>query len=316
MPTYRAFIDAIATQFRQAGLSYGHGTTNADDEAAWLVLHAAGQAFEILPELLDRVAPQDVLRQATRLAKRRVSERIPMAYLLNEAWLGDHRFYVDDRVIVPRSYLAELLRLRLRPWVQPARIRRILDLCTGSACLAIIASEAFPKALVDAVDLSSDALAVARKNVSLHRLQDRIRLLQSDLFSALNGEQYDLILTNPPYVLDRVMQKLPEEYRREPVMALAGGKSGLDLISPILRQSADHLTDNGWLFMETGHARPAVVRRHPQIEFIWPLTSGGDDCVLAVQTEQLKQAQRPVQSSPRPSVKRHRARSVAKPDRA
>ena len=316
MLTYRAFIDTLAARFRQAGLSYGHGTTNADDEAAWLVVHSAGAAFETLPELLERPVPRGVVNRAARLADQRIEDRVPMAYLLHEAWLGDHRFYVDQRVIVPRSYLAELLRRRLQPWVRHSRIRRVLDLCTGSGCLAIIAAEAFPEALVDAVDLSREALAVAQKNVNDYRLADRIRLIRSDLFTALNGERYDLILTNPPYVLDRVMRRLPEEYRQEPVMALAGGRSGLDLINPILQQSADYLAAEGWLFMETGHARRAVVKHHTDIRFIWPETSGGNDCVLAVQKESLQPARRPVQTPPRSPAKKRRARSAAKPGRA
>lgn len=316
MPTYRAFIDAIAARFRRAGISYGHGTTNAEDEAAWLVVHTADQPFEALPDLLERPLPGDAMRRASRLAGQRIRKRVPLAYLLHEAWLGDYKFYVDDRVIVPRSYLAELLRRRLSPWVQASRVMRILDLCTGSGCLGIIAASTFPKAQVDAVDLSDAALAVAQKNVNDYGLSKRVRLLRSDLYSALNGEQYDLILTNPPYVLDRVMQQLPEEYRREPTLALAGGRSGLDLVNPILRQSRDHLRDKGWLFVETGHARSAVTKRHPDIPFIWPETSGGDDCVLAVQKEQLKPAPRPVQSAPNPSAKTRHVRSAAKPDRA
>ena len=302
--TPRQLIAAAAARFRQARLAYGHGTLNADDEAAWLVVHALGCPFEELPARIDQPLPPAITRRAQRLFDRRIAERIPAAYLTQEAWLGEHRFHVDERVIVPRSYIAELLRNRLRPWIArtPARI---LDLCTGSGCLAIVAAHTFPRAQVDAVDLSAEALAVARRNVRDHRLVSRLRLLRSDLFSALSGRRYELILSNPPYVGDAAMRRLPAEYRHEPALALHGGRDGLDLVRRILEEAPDHLEPKGWLVMEVGHYRARVERAFPRLPFIWAETSGGDDCVLLLQREALRQGAAP-DSQPRPAAVRLR----------
>lgn len=280
--TPRRLITAAARRFRAAGLAYGHGTTNADDEAAWLVVHALGCPFEALAERIDQPVSAAVARRAEGLFRRRIAERIPAAYLTGEAWLGEHRFRVDPRVIVPRSFIAELLRERLQPWLGARQApRTVLDLCTGSGCLAIVAAHTFPRAAVDGADLSREALAVARRNVADHGLQARIRLQASDLFAALGGRRYDLILTNPPYVRAAAMRALPAEYRHEPAMALGGvGDDGLDLVRRILAAAPDHLTDRGWLVMETGHARARVERAFPRLPFIWAETSGGTDCVL------------------------------------
>ncbi len=304
--TARQLIAVAAKRFRSARLAYGHGTLNADDEAAWLTVHALGCAFEELPARLDRPLIPAALKKALQLFERRVAERIPAAYLTREAWLGEHRFYVDERVIVPRSYIAELLRGRLQPWLSPRRPpQTILDLCTGSGCLAIVAAHTYPKAQVDAVDLSAPALAVARRNVREHKLGDRLHLLRSDLFTALEGRRYDLILTNPPYVGVSAMRALPAEFRHEPVMALAGGHDGLGLVRRILDQAAAHLMPGGWLVMEVGHYRPRVERAFPRLPFIWAETSGGDDCVLLIQREALQSAAPPVRPS-RPAVARRR----------
>ncbi len=287
--TPRQLIAAAATRFRKARLAYGHGTLNAGDEAAWLMVHALGCPFEDLPSRLDRPLAAAVARRAQALFDRRIAERIPAAYLTREAWLGEHRFYVDPRVIVPRSYIAELLRDRLRPWLPGRRDpETVLDLCTGSGCLAIVAAHAFPRAAVDAVDLSAAALAVARRNVRDHWLVSRLRLLRSDLFAALHGRHYDLILSNPPYVGDTAMRRLPAEYRHEPELALHGGRDGLDLVRRILDEAPDHLTPGGWLVMEVGHYRARVERAFPRLPFIWAETSGGDDCVLLLQREALR----------------------------
>jgi len=304
--TPRQLIAAAAARFRKARLAFGHGTLNADDEAAWLMVHALGCPFEELPARIDQPLSFATVQRAQRLFDRRIAERIPAAYLTREAWLGEHRFYVDERVIVPRSYIAELLRDRLQPWL-PAHHppETILDLCTGSGCLAIVAAHTFPEARVDAVDVSADALAVARRNLRAHGLASRLRLLRSDLFSALAGRRYDLILSNPPYVGDSAMRRLPSEYRHEPELALHGGRDGLDLARRILDAAPDHLEPEGWLVMEVGHYRARVERAFPRLPFIWAETSGGDDCVLLLQREALQQAAGP-DSRPRPAGARPR----------
>ena len=286
--TPRQLITDAARRFRAARLAYGHGTLNAADEAAWLTVHALGCPFEALEARLDEPLSAATARRAQRLFARRITERIPAAYLTREAWLGPHRFHVDEHVIVPRSYIAELLQTRLHPWLLPRRPpQTILDLCTGSGCLAIIAAHTFPRAQVDGADLSAAALAVARRNVRAHRLAQRVRLIRSDLFDALPGKRYDLILTNPPYVRATVMRRLPAEFRHEPQLALHGGGDGLDLVRRILREAAAHLQPRGWLVMEVGHNRARVERAYPDLPFIWAETSGGDDCVLLLQREAL-----------------------------
>lgn len=302
-----AVIAAAAQRFRAAGLAYGHGTLNADDEAAWLVVHALGCPFEALPRQLSQPMPAAAMRKAQALIKRRITERIPAAYLTREAWLGEHRFYVDERVIVPRSYIAELLRARLKPWLSTRAPAAILDLCTGSGCLGIVAAHTWPRARVDGVDLSAAALAVARRNVREHRLQDRMHLLRSDLFAALPAARWDLILSNPPYVGAAAMRRLPAEYRHEPEMALAAGSDGLDLVRRILAEAPHHLNPGGWLVMEVGHYRARVERAFPRLPFIWAQTSGGDDCVLLLKRESFPQAAGPAAPPRRKAAPRRSA---------
>ena len=305
--TPRQLIAAAARRFRAARLAYGHGTLNADDEAAWLMVHAMRRPFEELAALLDRPVTAAVMSRANDLFERRIRERIPAAYLTREAWLGNYRFHVDPRVIVPRSYIAELLRVRLQPWLLPRRQpRSILDLCTGSGCLATVAAHTFPGAVVDAVDLSPAALAVAKCNVREHRMTERVRLLRSDLFAGLHGRRYDLILTNPPYVRESVMRTLPAEYRHEPVLALHGGNDGLDLVRTILDEAPDHLNPQGWLVLEVGHNRPRLERAFPALPFIWAETSGGDDCVALLQRESLLPLPTAPARKPRPAAARRR----------
>lgn len=314
LSTARQLIAEGARRFRSARLAYGHGTLNANDEAAWLVVHAMGCPFEALEDRLDLPVSARARRKALDLFGQRITRRIPAAYLTREAWLGEHRFYVDPRVIVPRSYIAELLRSRLRPWLAPRRQpASILDLCTGSGCLAIVAAHAYPRAAVDAVDLSAPALAVARRNVDEHRFSERIDLRRSDLFSALQGRRYDLILSNPPYVGAAAMRGLPAEYRHEPELALAGGRDGLDLVRRILGEASGHLNDGGWLVMEVGHYRARVERAFPRLPFIWAETSGGDDCVLLLQKESLPAT--PVRPRPEPAPRPSGARRPRRPAR-
>ena len=260
--TLGELIRKTERRLRAARLHYGHGTDNPHDEAAFLVLRGLGLPFDA-----DLRRPADP-RNVEPLVRRRIEERIPAAYLLNEAWLAGVPFYVDRRVIIPRSHIAELLAARLEPW-RPARVHRVLDLCTGSGCLAVLAARAFPGARVDATDLSAAALAVARRNVVRHRLRRRIRLVRSDLFSALKGSRYDLIVTNPPYVSSSAMRRLPPEYRHEPGLALAAGKQGLDVVARIVAAARQHLTPNGLLVCEVGDRRKVVERAFPHLPFIW-----------------------------------------------
>jgi ribosomal protein L3 glutamine methyltransferase len=279
---------SAAARLERAGVSFGHGTTNAVDEAAWLVLHTLDLPVDQLGPHLDLQVNPAHEKAAASLVAKRIRLRKPAAYLLNEAWLGPHRFYVDERVIVPRSFIAELLRERLSPWIAgPGRVRTALDLCTGSGCLAILMALAFPKSSVDAADLSADALAVAAMNVAGYRLGKRVRLVASDLFGALEGRTYDLIVSNPPYVTAAAMRRLPEEYRREPEMALASGGDGLAHTRAILAGAKRHLNPGGLLVVEIGHNRKALERAFPRLPFLWPELSAGPGFVFVLNREDL-----------------------------
>ena len=295
-------------KFRRSRLAFGHGTSNARDEAAYLVLHALRLPLdELAPVLRRRVTPAERTR-AHGLIDARVRQRIPAAYLTREAWLGDLRFYVDERVIVPRSFIAELLRERLAPWLAPSRkIGTALDLCTGSACLAVLLARTFPRARIVATDISRDALAVARRNVADYRLQRRIRLLESDMFARLAGQRFDLIISNPPYVGGRAMNSLPREYRHEPKLALASGADGFDAVRVILRDAREHLTADGMLVVEVGHSRKRLEAAFPDLPFVWPFTSGGDDCVFILGRDDLARYA-PQCAAPEQGTRRHRAR--------
>ena len=262
--TLAELIERTAARFAAASLFYGHGTDNPRDEAAWLVLRALGLAFDAD---LERAASAADAERIERLAARRIDERMPLAYLLKEAWLAGQWFYVDERVIVPRSHIAELMR---EPFIARRAVRRVLDLCTGSGCLAILAARAFPAAEVDAVDISPAALAVARKNVAHHRVGRRVHLRRSDLFAALGTARYDLILANPPYVSAPAMEALPAEYRHEPRVALAGGADGLAFVARILAAASRRLEPDGLLICEVGDARRAVERRFARLQLAWP----------------------------------------------
>jgi ribosomal protein L3 glutamine methyltransferase len=276
--TLGELIRSTERRFRAAKLFYGHGTDNARDEAAFLVLRSLRLPFEVD---LSRTVTRPQERNIESLIRSRIDKRIPVPYLLNEAWLADHAFYVDRRVIIPRSHIAELLSERLRPWLgRPAR--RVLDLCTGSGCLAILAEHSLPDAKVDAADLSKAALAVAGKNVAKHRLNKRVRLIRSDLFKSVGDAKYDLIITNPPYVTAAAMRKLPGEYRHEPGMALAGGKDGLDLVKRIMEEAPKHLSARGLLVCEIGDGRKALERAYPRAPFAWPETSAGSGQVFVL----------------------------------
>ena len=259
-----ALLREVARRFTRAGLHYGHGTHDAKEEAAWLISSVLGYLLE------EEVSPK-AHRKIEALVRRRIRERVPLAYLLKEAWLGEHSFYVDKRAIVPRSFIAELLRDHMSPWLHDEP-KRALDLCTGSGCLAILLALEFPKTRVDAADLSASALQVSKINIKRYELVKRVRTIRSDLFNSIEGK-YDLIVSNPPYVTARSMAKLPKEYRHEPSLALAAGQDGLDLVHRILAEARNHLAPRGLLACEIGGNRRALERAYPKLEFAWPDTS-------------------------------------------
>jgi ribosomal protein L3 glutamine methyltransferase len=298
--TVRALLEYGVQRFEAAGLSYGHGTQNALDESVWLILHSLGLPPHDLNSHLDTPLTDAQYRAAKSLLDLRARSRKPAAYLIHEAWLGPHRFYVDERVIVPRSFIAELLRDQpLTPRGQTPKDtlstavlrglspNAVLDLCTGSGCLAILAALAWPQAKVDGADLSSDALAVAKKNVADYKLSRRVRLVKSDLFSALATRKYDLIISNPPYVKASSMRKLPDEYRKEPQMALASGSDGLEHTHRILAKAKEHLNPDGKLVVEIGHNRAALEKAYPKLAFQWPRVAAGTGYVFTISREQL-----------------------------
>jgi ribosomal protein L3 glutamine methyltransferase len=288
LSTLRDLMRFSVSRFNEAGVFFGHGTDNARDEAAYLLLHSLRLPPDQLDPYLEARLTAGERATALALVRRRVAERLPAAYLTREAWLGEYRFYVDERVIVPRSHIAELLCEQLSPWINdPWAVARVLDMCTGSGCLAILAAEAFPEASVDALDLSPDALAVARVNVKDYGLETRVRLLESDAFAAIPGERYDLIIANPPYVDAKSMAELPEEYRREPRLALEGGEDGLDFARVLLAQAARHLKPEGLLIVEIGNNKDALERAFPRLSFVWLDTSASDRFVFMLRRKDL-----------------------------
>ena len=292
LATFGDWLRYAERRFRRARLFFGHGTDNARDEAVWLLLNVVRRPHADLSAELPRILTVTQRRRAHRLIEERASTRKPLAYLLREAWLGEHRFYVDERVIVPRSHIAELLRNSLAPWIRyPTRIRSTLDMCTGSGCLAILLALAFPRATVDAVDVETSALAVTRKNVMAYRLQRRVRLVRSDLFANMDENRYDLIVANPPYVDAQAMSRLPMEYLREPPLALAGGRDGLVFVRRIIDEARHRLTRRGLLIVEIGSNRKRLERAYPMLPFVWLPTSAGGDCVFLLAQEQLSAAE-------------------------
>ena len=288
LETVRDWLRYAVSRFGEAQLAFGHGTTSAYDEAAYLVLHALHLPLDRLEPCLDARLTSGERAHLANVFARRVDERVPAAYLTHEAWLGDFRFYVDERVIIPRSYIAELLPDGIAPYLGKAdNVTSALDLCTGSGCLAILLAHAYPRADVDALDISSDALAVAQRNVSDYGLADRVNLVRSDLFANLPEKNYDLIICNPPYVTALAMESLPPEYRHEPALALAGGEDGLDAVRTIIKEAPRFMQSGATLVMEIGANRAAAEAAFPRLPFVWLETPSSSDSVFLVKREDL-----------------------------
>ncbi len=287
--TLRDLLRHAITRFNTEGLFFGHGSSNAYDEAAYLLLHTLKLPIDKLDPFLDaRLLPEEI-SALLKVIERRAIDRVPAAYITNEAWLGDYRFHVDERVIVPRSFIAELIPEQFQPWVQdPWAVSDVLELCTGSGCLAILMADAFPNAHIDAVDLSRDALDVAQRNVDDYQLQQRITLIESDLYAKLpKGKKYDLIVTNPPYVNSESMRSLPAEYRAEPQIALAGGDDGMDLVRTIVAGAKARLNPGGVLVVEIGNEFAFAESAFADYELTWLSTSAGDEQVFLLTADQL-----------------------------
>ncbi len=286
--TVRDLLRFAVSRFNEAQLFFGHGSDSAHDEAAYLILHTLKLPLHALDPYLDARLTGSERGAVLEILARRISTRMPAAYLTHEAWLGEHRFYVDERVLVPRSFIAELLREDLAPWIGDAEaIGSALDLCTGSGCLAILAALSFPNATIDAAELSTEALEVAKRNIRDYQLGERVRPLFSDMFGGLKGRSYDLIVSNPPYVTGESMRALPAEYRAEPALALGSGEDGLDHVRTILAEAAEHLNPGGLLVVEVGFNREGVEQAFPELPLTWAETSAGDGIVFLITREEL-----------------------------
>jgi ribosomal protein L3 glutamine methyltransferase len=286
--TVRDWLRWAVSRFNESGLAYGHGTENAWDEAVWLVLATLHLPHDTLEPWLDAHLTRSERLGLLNNLQQRVVHRMPTAYLVQEAWLGSFRFYVDQRVIIPRSYFAELLENGFAPWIEdPESVGAALDLCTGSGCLAILMAHAFPCASVDAIDISADALVVACRNIADYHLDDRVHAIESDLFAAVKGKRYDLILSNPPYVTSEAMAALPAEYRHEPALALAAGADGLDVVRRILAEAREHLNPGGLLAIEVGHNQHLVEAAFPDLPMVWLDTEHAEGKVFLVTREDL-----------------------------
>jgi ribosomal protein L3 glutamine methyltransferase len=286
--TIRDWLRWGTSRFNEAKLCFGHGCDNAHDEAAWLILHALHLPPDRLEPYLDARLTHHERLAVLELLQQRIARRLPAAYLTHEAWQAGLRFYVDERVLIPRSYFADLLVEGFAPWVEdPHAIDSALDLCTGSGCLAILMAHAFPHTQVDAADISADALEVAKRNVADYGLKERVRLVQGDLFAKLGKRKYDLIISNPPYVTAQAMRDLPPEYRHEPENALAAGDDGLDIVRRILSGAKAHLKPHGLLAVEVGHNREIVEAAFPDLPLTWLDTESGEGKIFLLRREDL-----------------------------
>lgn len=286
--TIRDWLRFAVSQFEASDIFFGHGTDNAYDEAVWLIMSALHLPHDTLNNFLDARLTTAERQKLAGFIDQRVTEHKPTAYLVKEAWLQGFKFYVDERVIVPRSFIAELLSEDLSPWIEyPEMIESAADICTGSGCLGILLANSFPNAAIDVIDISPDAIDVANINISNYGLQDQITAIQSDMFTALQGKKYDLIISNPPYVDAPSMAELPAEYRNEPQLALGSGTAGLDHTHTILREAANYLNDDGLLIVEIGHNRDALLEAYPELPFTWLEVSSGNEFVFLLTKSQL-----------------------------
>jgi ribosomal protein L3 glutamine methyltransferase len=286
--TIRDVLRYAVTRMNEGGVFFGHGQVDAVDEALFLVLRSLQLPIERADLFLDAFLTHAEINSLIQMIDQRVRKRVPAAYVLREAWLQGYRFYIDERAIVPRSFLAELLKDGLAPWVQkPEAVADLLDMCTGSGCLAIIAADVFPAAQVDAVDVSPDALAVAKRNIADYQMTARVHAVQSDLYGDLPSKRYDIILCNPPYVTDESMAALPREYQQEPKLALAGGADGMAVVRRVVRAARGFLKRGGLLFVEVGGGRAAAEQTLKDVPLTWLTTSDGDDTVFMAKQEEL-----------------------------
>lgn len=289
LQTLRDHVRWAASRFQEAGLVFGHGTDNALDEAAALVLHTLHLPMDLAAAWWEARVTATEARAILNRVRRRILERMPLPYLTREAWFAGLPFYVDQRVLVPRSPINELIRQGFSPWVEPERVRRVVDIGTGSGCIAIACAYAFPEAEVDAVDVSPDALEVTRINIDRHHLQGRVRAVESFLLRGLApGARYDIIVSNPPYVDAQDMSQLAPEFKHEPRLGLVGGEDGLDLVREILREAPNYLADDGILVVEVGNSAPALETAFPDVPFVWLEFEHGDDGVFLLTAEHLR----------------------------
>ena len=287
--TLGEWLERAQRAYTRHNVALGQVATNAHDEALYLLLRTLDLPLDSKPAVLRRKLTADERTRVTEVIRRRTEDHVPAAYLTREAFLGEHRFYVDERVIIPRSYFLELLPEQIPQWLPPGKpVKRAVDVCTGSGCLAILLAHQFADARVDAIELSPDAMAVAKFNVAMHGLGKRVKLFHSDVFDAVPPVKYDLILSNPPYVPTRELRGLPEEFKQEPAMALDGGKDGLDIIRKLLRQARERLQPHGIVVLEVGGLRAAMDAAFPELDLHWLHTEDGEDCVCLVQAVRLK----------------------------
>ena len=286
--TIRDWLRFAVSQFENSDIFYGHGTDNSYDEAVWLIMSALHLPMETLNNFLDARLTQSERDKLAQFIEQRITKHTPTAYLLKEAWLQGFKFYVDERVLIPRSFIAELLANDLSPWVEfPEMIESAADICTGSGCLGVLLANSFPNAAIDVVDISQDAIDVCNINIANYGLENQITAIKSDMFSALAGKKYDIIISNPPYVDAPSMAALPAEYQNEPQLALGSGTAGLDHTHTLLREAASYLNDDGLLVVEIGHNREALEAAYPNTIFNWLETSSGNEFVFLLTKEQL-----------------------------
>ncbi len=287
-PTIRQMIDTAFQALQNSDIIYGHGTDNPWDEAVALVLPVLHLPFDVDDNTLNRELTEDELKQVLYILDRRITEKIPLAYLTKQTFFAGLSFYVDRRVMIPRSPIAELIERSFQPWIKTNNVDTILDMCTGSGCIALACAKHFPKAMVDAVDLSDDALSVAKMNVHQHDVENQVSLIKSNLFAKLTNKQYDIIISNPPYVNYQEMGALPKEYLHEPDLALRAGDDGLEFVLRILQQAADYLTSHGILVVEVGNSQDALEERLPKVPFLWLEFERGGNGVFLLTAIQLK----------------------------